>query len=82
MQPEKLAVHHEGEHGQGNPQAAMQGGESPGEPLESKAISDRGIISDVYLIIVIDKLVVPQIAIGCQRGRDQEEAGYDDPATM
>jgi hypothetical protein len=33
---------------------------------------DRGIIRDVYLIIEIDKLMGSQIAIGCQRGHDQE----------
>ena len=32
VQPEKLAVHHEGEPGQGNPKAGMQGGESPDQP--------------------------------------------------
>jgi hypothetical protein len=54
------------------PITRMKGGESPGDPLKSKAILHRGIISDVYIIIVIDKLMISQIAIGCQRGYDQE----------
>ena len=64
------------------PVTTMQGSESPGEPLKSKARLDRGIIRDVYLIIEIDKLMGSQIAIGCQRGRDQEQAGYYFPATV
>jgi len=72
VQPEKLAVHHEGEPGQGNPKAGVVGGESPGQSRQGKSPPDRGIISDVYRIIEIDKLMVSQITTGCQRGHDQE----------
>jgi len=58
VQPEKLAVHHEGEPGQGNPQAGMQGGESPDQPRQGEAPLDRGIISDVMIVIEIDEVVV------------------------
>ncbi len=54
------------------PVPALQAGESPGEPLKSKAILDLGIVSYVYIIIKINKLMSSQIAIDGQRGHDQE----------
>jgi hypothetical protein len=40
--------------------------------MKSKASLDLGITRDVYVIIIIDKLMISQTAIGCQRGQDQE----------
>src|SRR5208337_494471 len=82
MHPEELEIQHVREPGQRVPVSGMQGGESPGEPLISKAILDRGIFSDVYAIIEIDKLMGSQIAIDGQRGHHQEEAGDYFPAAV
>ena len=40
--------------------------------MKSKASLDLGITGDVDIIIKIDEFMVSQIAIGCQRGHDQE----------
>jgi hypothetical protein len=40
--------------------------------MKSKTGLDLGITGDVYVIIKIDKPMASQIAIGCQRGHDQE----------
>jgi hypothetical protein len=36
----------------------MQGGESPDQPRQGEAPLDRGIISDVTIVIEIDEVVV------------------------
>ena len=50
--------------------------------MKSKASLDLGITGDVDIIIKIDEFMVSQIAIGCQRGHDQEQAGYYFPMAV
>ena len=50
--------------------------------MKSQASLDREIISDVGIVIKIDKLMSSQIAVSCQRGYDQEQAGYYLPAPV
>jgi hypothetical protein len=59
------------------PVTGTRGSEGPGEPLQSKARLDRGIIINVGIVIVIDELMISQLTIDRQGGHDQKEAsGY------